>query len=78
MSVLRFNSLRGSALFVIESKLAYALVDSFFGGQDQPTQKWKVRTFTPIELQMVHKVVDLAISDLESAWAVLNKLTVPS
>ena len=35
MSVLRFNALRGSALLVIESKLAYALVDSFFGGDDQ-------------------------------------------
>ena len=28
MSVLRFNNLRGSALFVIEAKLAYALVGS--------------------------------------------------
>ena len=39
MSVLRFNNLRGSALFVIEAKLAYALVDSFFGGADRPYAK---------------------------------------
>src|SRR6187402_1892693 len=36
MSVLRFNALRGSALLVIESKLTYSLVDSFFGGTDVP------------------------------------------
>ena len=39
MSVLRFNSLRGSALFVIESKLAYALVDSFLAVRIAPTPK---------------------------------------
>lgn len=69
MSVLRFNSLRGSALFVIESKLAYALVDSFFGGADQPYTKVEGKDFTPIELQIVRKVVNLAIEDLESAWS---------
>lgn len=74
MSVLRFNSLRGSALFVIESKLAYALVDSFFGGQDQPYTKVEGKDFTPIELQIVRKVVDLAISDLESAWASVEQI----
>ena len=57
MSVLRFNNLRGSALFVIEAKLAYALVDSFFGGADRPYAKLDGKEFTPIELQIVKKVV---------------------
>ena len=35
MSILRFESLRGPALLVFESKLAYALVDSYFGGTDR-------------------------------------------
>ncbi len=69
MSVLRFSSLRGSALLVIESKLAYALVDSFFGGADRPYTKIEGKDFTPIELSIVRKVVDLAIEDLENAWA---------
>src|SRR6187549_974656 len=50
MSVLRFNELRGSALFVIESKLAYSLVDSFFGGTDRPYNKADGKEFTAIEL----------------------------
>lgn len=74
MSVLRFNALRGSALFVIESKLAYALVDNFFGGADRPYTKIEGKDFTPIELQIVRKVVDLAIEDLESAWASVEKI----
>ncbi len=74
MSVLRFNALRGSALFVIESKLAYALVDNFFGGADRPYTKIEGKDFTPIELSIVRKVVDLAIEDLENAWLSVEKI----
>lgn len=74
MSVLRFNNLRGSALMVIESKLAYALVDSFFGGADRPYAKIDGKDFTPIELQIVRKVVELAITDLENAWSSVEKI----
>ncbi len=74
MSVLRFNNLRGSALFVIESKLAYALVDSFFGGADRPYTKIEGKDFTPIELQIIQKVVGLALEDLENAWASVEKI----
>lgn len=68
MSVLRMGNLRGSALFVIETKLAYALIDSFFGGDDRPYTKVEGKDFTPIELSIVKKVVELAIQDLEVAW----------
>lgn len=74
MSVLRFNALRGSALLVIESKLAYALVDNFFGGADRPYTKVEGKDFTPIELEIIRKVVDLSINDLEEAWAAVEKI----
>lgn len=59
---------------VIESKLAYALVDSFFGGADRPYTKIDGKDFTPIELSIVRKVVELAIHDLENAWASVEKI----
>lgn len=74
MSVLRFGNLRGSALMVIESKLAYALIDSFFGGADRPYTKIDGKEFTPIELSIVKKVVELAIGDLETAWSSVEKI----
>lgn len=74
MSVLRFNNLRGSALMVFESKLAYALVDSFFGGGERPFTKVDGKDPTPIELSIVRKVVELAIADLELAWASVEKI----
>src|SRR4051794_31498162 len=73
MCIMRFESLRGPALLVFESKLAYALVDSFFGGTDRPFTKIEGKEFTRIELSIMKKVMDLAIRDLEEAWAPVHK-----
>lgn len=74
MSVLRFNALGGHLLFVVESSLAYALVDSFFGGADRLYTNVEGKEFTPIELSIIKKVVDLAIEDLEEAWKLIKKV----
>jgi len=73
MCIMRFESLRGPALLVFESKLAYALVDSYFGGTDRPYTKIEGKEFTRIELSIMRKVMDLAIKDLEDAWAPVHK-----
>ncbi len=73
MCIMRFESLRGPALLVFESKLAYALVDSYFGGTDRPYTKIEGKEFTRIELSIMQKVMDLAIKDLEEAWAPVHK-----
>lgn len=73
MCIMRFESLRGPALLVFESKLAYALVDSFFGGTDRPFTKIEGKEFTRIELSIMQKVMDLAIKDLEDAWAPVHE-----
>ena len=67
VSVIKLGDLRGSALLVIDSKLAYSLVDSFLGGDERP-YKVEGKDFTPIEVSIIKKVVDLAIQDLEQAW----------
>ncbi|MGK5089264.1 flagellar motor switch protein FliM [Bdellovibrionota bacterium FG-2] len=73
MCIMRFESLRGPSLLVFESKLSYALVDSFFGGTDRPYTKIEGKEFTRIELSIMKKVMDLAIKDLEEAWAPVHK-----
>jgi flagellar motor switch protein FliM len=73
MCIMRFETLKGPALLVFESKLAYALIDSFFGGTDRPFTKIEGKEFTRIELSLMQKVMDLAISDLEEAWAPVHE-----
>ncbi len=68
LNILRLDPLRGAAVMVIESKLLYALVDSFFGGSDVPYTKIEGKDFTQIEIKMARRVVLAAIDDLEKAW----------
>jgi flagellar motor switch protein FliM len=74
MCILRFNELRGPALIVFESKLAYAIIDSYFGGTDRPFTKIEGKEFTSIELSFMRRVMDMAIGDLEEAWATVHKI----
>ena len=74
MCIMRFNELRGPALLVFESKLAYAILDSYFGGTDRPFTKIEGKEFTQIELSFMRKVMDMAIGDLEDAWSPVHKI----
>lgn len=74
MCIMRFNELRGPALIVFESKLAYAIIDSYFGGTDRPFTKIEGKEFTSIELSFMRRVMDMAISDLEEAWAPVHRI----
>jgi flagellar motor switch protein FliM len=74
MAIMRFNELRGPALLVFESKLAYAIIDSYFGGTDRPFTKIEGKEFTSIELSFMRRVMDMAIADLEEAWAPVHRI----
>ena len=74
MCIIRFNELRGPALVVFESKLAYAIIDSYFGGTDRPFTKIEGKEFTQIELSFMRRVMDMAIADLEEAWAPVHRI----
>lgn len=74
MCIVRFNELRGPALIVFESKLAYAIIDSYFGGTDRPFTKIEGKEFTQIELSFMRRVMDMAIGDLEEAWSPVHKI----
>lgn len=74
MSIMRFNELRGPALVVFESKLAYAIIDSYFGGTDRPFNKIEGKEFTSIELSFMKRIMDMVIEDLEEAWAPVHKI----
>jgi flagellar motor switch protein FliM len=74
VGILRSESLRGPALLVFESKLAYALIDSYFGGTDRPYTKTDGKEFTRIELMIMNKVMQLSLTDLEEAWSPVHKI----
>lgn len=76
MSVVRFETLRGSGIVVLESKLAYSLIDSFLGGTDRPYTKVEGKDFTQIELSIIRRVILAALDDLEKAWAPVTPMAI--
>jgi len=69
LNVIGMTNLKGFMVFVVTSKLAYALVDAYYGGTERPFSKIGGREeFTSIESNMVNKMCQLALKDMQEAW----------
>jgi flagellar motor switch protein FliM len=75
LHIFKMDPLRGHAVFVLESKLVFNLVETFFGGAGTGEVKVEGRDFTAIEQQLTRKVVLMALHDLEQAWKPVHDLT---
>ena len=67
MSLVKVHPLRGTALFIMDARLVFKLVDQFFGG-DGRHAKIEGREFTPTETRIVHKTLQQLFQDLKEAW----------
>ena len=67
--IYKIEPLRGQSLMVVDSKLVFALVECFLGGNARTLFKIEGRDFTSIEQRLINKVVVMAFQDLEKAWA---------
>ena len=67
LNLVKMKPLRGTALFILDAKLVFKLVDNFFGG-DGRHAKIEGREFTPTELRVVRMVLDQTFLDLKEAW----------
>ena len=69
VNIVSMPQLKGSLLYIVSSKLTYALVDAYYGGTERPFAKIGTRDeFTSIENNMIRKVSQIAIKDLADAW----------
>lgn len=67
INIFKIDPLRGNAILVVDTRLVFALVENFFGGQGtQP--KIEGRDFTPIEQSVIERVVKIFLSSMEQAW----------
>lgn len=73
LNMVRMQPLRGLALFSIEDKLVFKLVDNFFGG-DGHHIKVAGREFTPTEQRVIQMLLDQVFKDLEEAWKPLFQI----
>ena len=68
LNMVKIAPLRGKSLFVLDPKLVFSTVDSFFGGTGRFHTKIEGRDFTPTELRVVQMLLEIAFEDLKKAW----------
>jgi len=69
LNIFKIEPLRGFALLILEASLAFAFVDTFFGGKFVSNVKLEGKGFTAIEGKIMEKVVKIILGDLEQAWS---------
>lgn len=75
LHILKLEPLRGHALFMIESRLIFNLVDCFFGGSGKSSYKIEGRDFTSIEYRVISKIVQMALKDMDQSWEPIAAVT---
>ena len=68
LNITRVSPLRGKSLFVLDPKLVFSVVDSFFGGTGRFHTKIEGRDFTPTEVRVIQMLLEITYHDLRQAW----------
>lgn len=74
LNMVRIKPLRGTALFVLDPRLVFMIVDNYFGGDGRFHAKIEGREFTPTELRVVEMILEQVFVDLKEAWSPVLKL----
>jgi len=74
INVVKVSPLKGNALFIIDAKLVFALVETFFGGEGKVQTKIEGREFTPTENRVIQLTLEKIYKDLLSAWESTYKI----
>lgn len=68
LNLVKIKPLRGTGLVVLDPKLVFTVVDSFFGGDGRFHAKIEGREFTATEMRVVQMILRQAFKDLKEAW----------
>lgn len=74
LNMVRITPLTGTALFVLDPKLVFTVVDNYFGGDGRFHTKIEGREFTPTEMRVIQLILNQAFADLKEAWAPIMDL----
>ncbi|MDH5425512.1 MAG: flagellar motor switch protein FliM [Gammaproteobacteria bacterium] len=74
LNLVRVKPLRGTALFVIDPKLVFVVVDNYFGGEGRFYNKIEGRDFTPTEQRIIQMLLEQAFIDMAKAWEPVTHL----
>lgn len=68
LNIISVPPLRGTNLLVLDSRLIFAVVDSYFGGDGSFYARIEGREFTPVETRIIERLREQIFGDLKEAW----------
>ncbi|MCC7464329.1 MAG: flagellar motor switch protein FliM [Gammaproteobacteria bacterium] len=75
LNLVKVQPLRGTGLIMLDARLVFTVVDSFFGGTGRHT-RIEGREFTSTESRIIHMVLRQAFASLSEAWAAVLPLSI--
>jgi len=75
LNLVKVHPLRGTALFVLDPKLVFTIVDNFFGGVGRHA-KIEGRDFSATEMRVIHMLLRGAFADMKEAWTPIANIEV--
>ena len=74
INLIQMRPLRGTALFVLDPKLVFLVVDNLFGSDGRYHVRVEGRDFTPTEQRIIKRLLDLTLESYGSAWQPVHPL----
>lgn len=68
LNVITVPPLRGTSLLVLDARLIFSVVDSYFGGDGSYYTRIEGREFTPMETRIIERLRTQIFGDLQEAW----------
>ena len=67
-NIMAVRPLRGSGLIVCDPALVFAVVDALFGGTGKFRTRIEGRDFSPTELRIIQRLVEVVTTEYQRAW----------
>ena len=74
LNIVRMPPLRGSALFILEPRLVFTVIDNLFGGDCRFQTHIEGRDFTTTEHRIIQRLLQVIFENLERAWEPVHPL----
>jgi flagellar motor switch protein FliM len=74
LNLVQVKPLRGTALMVFEPTLVFQIVDNLFGGDGRFHTRVEGRDFTPTEMRIIQRMLQVVFDEYQKAWKPIFEL----
>jgi len=74
LNLVHVKPLRGTALMVFEPTLVFQIVDHLFGGDGRYHTRVEGRDFTPTEMRIIQRMLQVVFDEYQKAWKTIYEL----